>query len=239
MVELIFDILLPHNVCALCRKSGIYWSSKPWCEECERNMQNARDLLKICQHCGKYLCNGGTYCAECEENSPPFFIARAVGPYEDGYKTAVKILKFLCRKYIGLRMGQMMGEVVTNEPRFWPLDLVVPVPISEANLVYRGFNQGEILARNVSKAIKVKMDAGILIRVKETPSQRELSKRDREENLRNAFQVQATHRIQGKKILLVDDVYTTGSTVRECAQMLLNAGVDSVAVITWATGKGY
>ncbi|NLU51099.1 MAG: ComF family protein [Syntrophomonadaceae bacterium] len=239
MVELILDILLPHNACALCRKPGVYWSRKPWCEECDTRMQESREPLETCRRCGKYLCSGGVLCTECEEKDPPFFIARAVGPYENGFKIAVKILKFLCRRYIGVRMGVMMGKVVANEPQFWPLDLVVPVPISEANLKQRGFNQGEVLARQVARTIKVKMDAHVLVRVKETPSQRELSKQEREANLKNAFQVQHGQKIRGKNILLVDDVYTTGSTVKECVQVLLDAGANRVAVITWATGKGY
>lgn len=239
MLNLFFDLLFPHNSCALCRKPGVYWSRKPWCEECELQMQDTKAARATCDKCGKYLCDGGGLCTECSEQDPPFFIARSVGPYENNYKIAIKILKFLCRTYVAVRMGEMMAEVVKDEPRFWPLDLVVPVPISQANLLHRGFNQAEILASYVSRAIKVRMIPDLLVRVKETPSQRELSKQEREENLKSAFVVSDANKVRGKNVLLVDDVYTTGSTVRECAQVLLDAGANRVSVITWSSGKGY
>ncbi|MDH7498586.1 MAG: ComF family protein, partial [Syntrophomonadaceae bacterium] len=229
----------PHNACALCREPGVFWSRKPWCEKCEGNMAESRAAFPVCDRCGKYLLEGGDLCADCREETPPFSIARAVGPYENEFKIAIKILKFLCRRYIALRMGEMMAEVVRREPRFWPLDLVVPVPISQANLLERGFNQSEVLARYVARSLKLPRATDLLVRVKETPSQRELSRREREENLRQAFRVTEPERVKGKSVLLVDDVYTTGSTVRECAHALLAAGAIRVAVITWATGKGY
>jgi len=162
-----------------------------------------------------------------------------VGPYEKCYKVAVKLLKFMCRGYIAVRMGRMMAEVVKNEPRYWPLDLVIPVPISQPNLMKRGFNQSEVLARNVAKALGLKMLPDVLVRVRETPSQRELTKEERQQNLKGAFDVRDCEKIRGKNILLVDDVYTTGSTAKECATVLLDAGANRVSVITWASGKGF
>ena len=96
-----------------------------------------------------------------------------------------------------------------------------------------------MLAYYTSRDLKLKMASGVLARVKETPSQRELSKEEREQNLRAAFIVQQAHKVQGKNVLLVDDVYTTGSTVKECTLGLLEAGAKRVAVVTWATGRGF
>lgn len=239
MFDILFDLLFPHNVCALCRKPGLYWSWRPWCEECETGLEDTRAARATCDKCGKYLCDGGELCADCSEKEPPFFIARSVGPYENNYKIAIKILKFLCRSYVGVRMGKMMGEVVKNEPRYWPLDLVAPVPISQANLMHRGFNQSEILARHTARTVGLVMIPDLLARIKDTPSQRELTKQEREENLKCAFEVRNPDRVKGRSVLLVDDVYTTGSTVKECAQVLLDSGASRVAVITWTAGKGY
>jgi ComF family protein len=170
---------------------------------------------------------------------PPFNIARAVGPYEDSYRIAIKVFKFLCRKYLGIKMAKMMAEVVRTEPRFDNIDMIVPVPISQKNLRERGFNQTEILASQISKELKISVDNHILQRIKETPPQRELSREERQRNLLYAFEVKEPNKIIGKNILLVDDVFTTGSTSRECARVLLQAEADKVSVITWATGKGF
>ncbi|NSW83223.1 MAG: ComF family protein [Syntrophothermus sp.] len=239
MFEFLFDLVFPHNTCALCRKPGLYWTGRPWCEECDRKLEATRENRPVCDRCGKYLCGGDSQCQDCSEQAPPFFIARAVGPYEKCYKVAVKLLKFMCRGYIAVRMGRMMAEVVKNEPRYWPLDLVIPVPISQPNLMKRGFNQSEVLARNVAKALGLKMLPDVLVRVRETPSQRELTKEERQQNLKGAFDVRDCEKIRGKNILLVDDVYTTGSTAKECATVLLDAGANRVSVITWASGKGF
>jgi ComF family protein len=136
-------------------------------------------------------------------------------------------------------MGKMMAEVVKKEPRFWPIDMIVPVPSTQASIKQRGFNQTEVLGSQISKELKVKMYPDLLVRVKETPSQRECTREEREKNLLQAFAVNKVDCIEGKNILLVDDVFTTGSTSRECARTLLDHGASTVKVITWATGKGY
>jgi ComF family protein len=135
-------------------------------------------------------------------------------------------------------MGTMMARKVQSEPRFGAIDLVLPVPISQDSLQKRGFNQTELLARQIIKELGVKMDNSVIIRVKETPHQTELSKEEREKNLFSAFEIRDTNKIACKNILLVDDVYTTGSTGRECTRVLLAAGAAQVSIITWATGKG-
>jgi ComF family protein len=176
---------------------------------------------------------------DCRTKPPPFYIARAVGPYEETYRIAIKVFKFLGRKCLGVKMGKMMAEEVKNEPRFQPIDIIIPVPISKGNLKQRGFNQTEVMAEQISKELKIKTDPLILQRIKETPSQRELSRQEREINLLYAFVVKEPDKISGKNVLLIDDVFTTGSTSRECTRVLLEAGVNRVNVITWATGKGF
>lgn len=132
-----------------------------------------------------------------------------------------------------------MAQVVKNEAGFWPLDLIIPVPASRGSLKQRGFSQTELLARQISRCLKVPMNSGILTRVKDTPNQRELTREEREKNLLSAFDIKDKRKIEGKNILLVDDVYTTGSTIRECTRMLLEAGAARVSVVTWATGVSY
>ncbi|NLD79555.1 MAG: ComF family protein, partial [Smithella sp.] len=163
---------------------------------------------------------------------------RAVGPYEEPYRITTKVLKFMGRKNLSIRMGDMMADKVRREPRYKKIDLIVPVPISWSSLQQRGFNQTELLARQISKRLGIPYDCGVICRVKDTPSQTGLSKEERERNLLSAFAIKHPHKVKGRHILLVDDVYTTGSTSRECTKVLLEAGAARVCVITWASGKG-
>ncbi len=239
MLDIIMDILFPQNACCICRQSGHFGSRHPWCENCCDEMVDMQSALPICDHCGKYLESGTGLCSECSQKPPQFSIARAVGPYDEPYRIAVKVLKFLGRKYLARKMGDMMTEVLQGEPRYWPIDIIIPVPISQGNLRQRGFNQTELLARQIARRLKLNVYNDILVRIKETPSQRELTKEEREKNLLCAFEIKDKRKIYRKNILLVDDVYTTGSTIRECTRVLLEAGAGGVSVITWATGKGF
>ncbi|MBO8159047.1 ComF family protein [Thermosyntropha sp.] len=239
MFDFILDIIFPMHKCSLCRKPGRYTTSRPWCDECEKAIRSMRQDMHICDRCGKVIPADKFLCQDCSVKEPPFAIARAVGPYEDSCRIAIKVLKFLGKRNLSVAMGKMMAEVVKGEPRYFPIDLIVPVPASKGHLEQRGFNQTAEMAKSISRQLKIKMDDKVLIRVKETPPQRELSKEEREKNLLCAFEVKDKKKIYRKNILLVDDVYTTGSTSRECARTLLGAGAERVAVITWATGHGF
>lgn len=233
------DILFPQNECCVCREAGRYNTRHPWCNQCQEKMDNLRTAMPTCDYCGKYLLNGGSRCEECQVEKPPFNIARAVGPYEEPYRIAIKVLKFLGRRQLGYCMGIMMAEVVREEPLFWPINIIVPVPSSKASMKQRGFNQTEVLGQQIGKCLKLPINAEVLRRIKETPSQRECTREERERNLWRAFEVKDKSKIRGKSILLVDDVYTTGSTSRECSRTLLDAGAERVGVIVWAIGTGY
>lgn len=239
MIDMVLDIMFPQEVCCICRKPGKYSSRKPWCHECQEKMLQMQNSGPTCDICGKYLDNGAVLCTDCQKKRPQFDIARAVGPYDEPYRIATKVLKFMGRKHLAPRMGNMMAKKVQAEPRFMPIDLIVPVPISRGGLKQRGFNQTELLARQMSKRLGIKMDAQVICRVKETPHQVELSREEREKNLLSAFEIEDTKKVYRKNILLVDDVYTTGSTSRECTRVLLEAGASRVCIITWATGKGF
>lgn len=239
MFELILDILFPQEECCICHKSGRFGSKKPWCDDCEAKMLVMQCGCSTCDICGKFLPDGASICSDCQKNPPGFDIARAVGPYEEPYRIATKVLKFMGRKYLSHRMGEMMAKRVRQEPRYKTIDLIVPVPISRSSLKQRGFNQAELLARQIGKDLGIPEDPQVICRVKDTPSQTELSREERERNLISAFKVPDKHKVKGKNILLVDDVYTTGSTSRECTNVLLDAGAARVCIITWATGKGF
>lgn len=239
MIDLILDLIFPQNACCLCHTPGNFWSRRPWCDRCDEEMRNAAAKLPYCEKCGKFLPDGGGICAECAREEPPFFIARAVGPYEGCYRKIIKAYKFMGNRGLAVKMAQLMARVVQANDKYQPLDLVVPVPAAVESLSQRGFNQSELLARKIAKILKLKHLPHALQRAQGTLVQHELSREEREKNLRGAFTTKENQALKGKNILLVDDVYTTGITARECTRALLEAGARRVCVITWAAGKGY
>ncbi len=239
MLNSLFDVVFPQQSCCICREPGKYGTHKPWCEDCAVNIARLQNSGNICERCGKYLEEGKALCVDCTLRNPPFAIARAVGPYEDQLRIATKVLKFMCRKYLAPKMGSMMAEIVKSEPGFGHLDLIVPVPIAPNSFRTRGFNQTDLLARQISKDLRIRLDNTVIVRVKDTPEQKDLSREERERNLLCAFEIRGADKIRDKDILLVDDVYTTGSTVCECVRVLRDAGARRVCVMIWATGRGF
>jgi ComF family protein len=114
--------------------------------------------------------------------------------------------------------------------------VLVPVPLEKTKLKARGFNQSEEMAKELVKEWKVPLINNCLEKIKTTENQMELSGKEREENLKGAFAVKSAEQIQGKKIFLIDDVYTTGATLEECAKILKQAGAKEVWAIAVARG---
>ncbi len=111
-------------------------------------------------------------------------------------------------------------------------DIIIPVPISKKRLFERGYNQTEYIARYTSKNTNIKMDARLLLKIKDNIRQSGLSRIERTKNVHGVYEVVETERILGKSIILMDDIYTTGATLNECARMLKRAGARSVIAVT-------
>ncbi|MGB7949152.1 MAG: ComF family protein [Candidatus Binatia bacterium] len=114
------------------------------------------------------------------------------------------------------------------------VDLIVPVPLHPKRLRWRGFNQSLLLARQVSRKYDVPVDPFLLDRRRETLTQTELTEEERRRNVRGAFETDPKKSLKGRRVLLVDDVYTSGATVNECSRVLMRAGAREVTVLTLA-----
>ena len=128
-------------------------------------------------------------------------------------------------------------QLLDKKPSFLkknPNYVLVPVPLEKRKLKWRGFNQSEEIGKEISKFLNIPLINDILFKIKETLPQVELSEKEREENIKGVFIIRNRKKISGKKILLVDDVYTTGSTMKECAQLLKKAGAKEVIGIVIA-----
>jgi len=122
-------------------------------------------------------------------------------------------------------LGQLLERVIASDLKF---DLVVPVPLQRKRLQQRSYNQALLLAREVARIRGLPLNSNLLIKIRATESQQELSASDRIKNLRGAFQLQ--EKLSGQRILLIDDVMTTGATVATCSQVLIDGGAAEVYV---------
>ena len=114
--------------------------------------------------------------------------------------------------------------------------ILIPVPMEKKKLKWRGFNQAEEIGKELAKFFGISLLNNVLAKIKETPAQVDLSEEERKENIRNAFSIKNGGQILGRKILLVDDIYTTGSTLTECAKVLKEAGAKEIIGIVIARG---
>jgi len=130
--------------------------------------------------------------------------------------------------------GNLLYSTFQTLPHECTVDCIVPIPLHIRRLRERGFNQALLLARTLSKRTRIPCRERTLRKIKDTPFQTVLKGRERRRNLKGAFHVDNKMDIKGNSILLVDDVYTTGTTVNECARTLLKEGADKVAIVTLA-----
>jgi len=197
--------------------------------------------------CGKADCEeanrGETRCLLCQRVDPPFERAVAYGRYDAELRDLIHVLKFQQVRPAAAVLGRMLAETIANLEQAMPVGtsvsrtiVVVPVPLHRRKQAQRGFNQAEMIARGALKQLsrpkRFDLRTGVLVRRRETGSQIGLTRHQRRENMRGAFAVSDPMRILNRDILLVDDVYTTGATVSECARVLLRAGAARVWVAT-------
>src|SRR5208283_1229382 len=165
---------------------------------------------------------------------PPVFArARAVARFEDGpARKLVHRLKYSDRAELARPIGRWMARAGADI--LADADLLAPVPLHPLRLWRRRFNQAAMLARQVSRATGKPCDVGALVRVKATPSQVGLSRTQRAENVQGAFRVSAGAQVRGRKVVLIDDVLTSGATLNAAARVLLRAGANRVDVLVFA-----
>ncbi len=181
----------------------------------------------------------------CQRADPPFERAAAYGSYDGGLRDLIHLLKFQQVRPAAAVLGRMLAETIADLDEAIPVGTglsqkigVVPVPLHVRKQAQRGFNQAEMIARNALKQLsrpkRFELATGVLVRRRETGSQIGLTRHQRRENLRGAFAVNDPTRIVNRDILLIDDVYTTGTTASECARVLRRAGAARVWVATVA-----
>lgn len=219
--------------------TGLDWLYPPTCGGCDRrgerwceNCQNSIDMIRppLCPRCGQNQPEE-MYCNRCLHTPPNYQALRSWATFGGNIRNALHRLKY--RKDVSL--GEALSQPLYNYfmRLNWSIDMIIPVPLGAARLVERGYNQAELLARPLALACGVSIRSNALWRAKETRSQVGLSAVSRRLNVADAFLAKPAL-VNGKKILIVDDVTTTGATLDSCAAALLAAGAQTVFGLTLA-----
>jgi ComF family protein len=189
----------------------------------------------MCVICGKpFLSGEGHICGACFKKRPPFDIARAAGVYAGSLSRAIIRFKFNGKMSLAGPLGKLMAETLLKEFDVKEIDSIIPVPLHRRRLRWRGFNQSLLLARQISDQTGLWVDADTLKRIRHTTPQTRLPLKERAENVRGAFNVSRESYVKDRAILLVDDVFTSGSTILECSRALKSAGASRVMALTAA-----
>ena len=181
-------------------------------------------------------------CGECLDAPKRFRIARSAGVYDKVLMAAIHCLKYKEKIQLARPLGVLLFMAFCRYCNKGNINLIVPIPLHKRKLRSRGFNTSFLFVKEwvfitkvLNEALPVIPVAGdILVRKRWTEPQTGLGRKERLQNIKNAFGVSDSSKVKGKKILLVDDVYTTGATVNECAKVLMRAGAASVDVLTLA-----
>jgi len=232
-----FDSLLTlayPQACGVCQNSVENFADGAACRECWERTQIFAGAETLCAKCGAFLqaktSNFQTFCHQCDGHF--YDSARAVGAY--GHALSASILHLKREPFVAKRLQKLfVSRFQTSD--FRDATLIVPVPLSKKRKLERGFNQAAVLAEILSKKTKIKLDGQSLVRRIHTPMHRAgMDGKARAMSVANAFEVMRPEFVRGEKILLVDDVFTSGATVSNCAKTLKENNANKVYVLTLA-----
>ena len=253
-INAVSSVLLP-SPCRLCGTPLAELSAAPVCSSCWNQLQPQSGAL--CTRCGENIGAQSIpgsdapqlLCRPCRLAAPPFTLAVAYGLYQDHLRALIQLLKYNRVEPVAAPLAQLLATRLLAVPDLPSSLLVVPVPLHRSRRRTRGFNQSELLASALASSlrrsrpqIRLQLAPGALSRRRATESQAGLTPRQRRDNLRGAFLVSgkvAQSRIEGRHVLLVDDIYTTGATARACSRALIRAGAATVHVATVARAQRF
>lgn len=230
LAELIF---FP-SFCRLCQRLLDKPQERVVCQQCYDSIR--RPAAAYCWRCGRFFAAEGEpyLCLQCQRQAPPFSLHRSCTRYEGKMRELILLYKYAKLKVVGRRLANLALDFIREE-EFWAgLEVVVPVPLHPQKQRERGFNQSLEIARVVGRARGLEVENKALIKIRNNPPQASLEAEERRANVKGAYQVKRKEKIKDKVVLLVDDVFTTGSTIEECSRVLKQAGAKEVRALTLA-----
>ena len=212
----------------------IPWIDEPYCEKCSIPLyDNTANNIYYEEEILRPLSRPANRCAECADDSP-LYRNLSVCLYEKPIKAAIYAFKYSDKTYLARIFALMMAKKLrslSKENR--DFDLILSVPLHKKRLRHRGYNQADLLAKYLSKELQIPYDSKALSRIKETQTMNQLSKSQRAPNVEDAFFVEKSS-LKAKKILLIDDIYTTGATAKSIAALLKKQGVAHITMLSIA-----
>ena len=233
----LLGLFLP-GACRVCEQPLADASRLPICSTCLASFQKISP--PICVVCGRPLGPWVTAgqdaprCHLCRKDTYAFSLARSYAIYDQAMTRAVILLKYEAVTPLGEWFGARLEELVRSSPEMLAADVVVPVPLHPARRRERGYNQAELIARPLSRRLKLPLRDALLVRTKPRPDKLKLSRKERWTTVRGAYAPSPGARIDNLRIMLVDDVFTSGATLDACSRALRNAGAKHVFAVTIA-----
>ena len=234
MFRALLDIVFP-PLCHACKEFIPDAGDLHLCTTCRGEVHSVSSPL--CTVCGVPFATPGGIdhpCGACLVTHPRFAAARAPVLFDGVARDLIHRFKYDKKVHLARPLALLTKEALTSFVASLSADLLIPVPLHRRRLRERGFNQAVLLCRPLAKAWNIPLVVDNLQRIRWTEPQVTLSASEREANVRGAFALADPAAVRGRKVILLDDVYTTGSTVAECSRVLRQAGAEVVYVITVA-----
>lgn len=224
--------------CRICERVLDTARRVPVCAECLGSFNPI--VAALCTCCGRPLISpqvetaSAVLCRLCRAQTYAFSIARSYAAYNSPMVRAILLLKHEGVVPLGAWMAARIAELAAREPSSFLCDAIVPVPLHRVRRRERGYNQAELIARPLARRMGLPLRSNFLARIKPRPEALQLTRRQRWDTVRGAFAVPSHAKVDKLRILLIDDVMTTGATLDACSRALLRAGAAEVAALTVA-----
>jgi len=226
------------DACLVCGIPIARAGDRAVCDTCWKRVLQLRIAPPWCPSCGipyqQWNLDSSHLCGECLLELPSYAGARSFGYYSSELRRLVHALKFFGRKNLADLLAPQLASAFLNTWDRDEVELIVPIPLHPKRARDRGFNQAAVLGRPLARLLGIAYHEGVLSRVRETLPQVGLSDRARVQNLRGAFRCVERSAVEGRRVLLVDDVMTTGATIASATRTLLEGGASRVCVLTLA-----
>ena len=232
-MNLLVELLFPRR-CPVCDKP-VDKLGRYICQKCQNTLRYVQS--PYCMKCGKSLKDEmKEYCGDCLGSSHFFERGRALYEY-DSIKEAIYRFKYERRREYADFFGKELARQFGTQIKEWKADAIVPVPLHAEREKKRGYNQAALLAKELEKELGIPVKEKIIRRVKATLPQKQVNGKERQNNLKNAFKIRKND-VKLNTVIVVDDIYTTGTTMDEIAGCLKRAGIREIYCISLAVGRG-
>ena len=230
----LLDLFYPPR-CPFC--DGLLMPGEDLCADCGGGHRTVKE--PVCKRCGKPMEEEREeFCGDCARKRHAYRQGKAVFVYRDSVRQSMYRFKYGNRReyaaFYAKEAARLYGAWVAG----CGIEVIVPIPMYAGKKRKRGYNQAEVFARAFGKELNLPIDSRIVRRIRDTIPQKELNDRQRRKNLKNAFQL-CKDVVQYTQILLVDDIYTTGSTVDAVAEVLLSGGAKNIYYLCISIGTGF